>query len=173
MKKEEHVFSFLPGRDVADHIGRIVGSCQTNGARVSDGVVLRALLMWAQPAPDLVELVRKRADQEKENRKARRADRVQPNEEESQPVSFQVDAEVARKARELVACCKEAGLSNVSSGLLMRALIMSMEPENNSYLTGLVRARSGIEKLRRNAKRRETFDKKRRHGTARKTTSRR
>lgn len=72
MQKEQHVFSFQVDESVSDKAGELVGYCQTNGLRVSDGLVMRALLMSTTPGPDFMGLVRARAELEKEARREKR-----------------------------------------------------------------------------------------------------
>jgi len=71
-KREQHVFSFQVDEPVSDKAGELVGYCQTNGLRVSDGLVMRALLMSTAPGPDFLGLVRARAEFEKEARREKR-----------------------------------------------------------------------------------------------------
>lgn len=70
MIKEKHVFSFQADKEVADKIGELVGVCATNDCRVSDGLIMRTLVLSATGDLNFIGLVRARLDVERAARLA-------------------------------------------------------------------------------------------------------
>lgn len=138
MDPRKHTFSFRAPLALAADLNQRVGYCIRHHLKVSEGLVLRALLSHAGKNATLVAIVRAQKSHEKELR-ARR-DTVR------QTITFQPTQDLARRVNDLVAYCSQHG-EKVSDGLVVRAIIQHTPA--NPPLLGYVRARREDERRTR------------------------
>lgn len=138
MDAAEHIFSFRAPLELAAALNLRVGYCLNHHLKVSEGLVVRALLAYAGKNATLLALVRARKDYERTIR--RRRDIVR------QTLTLQPTEDVAQRVNELVAYCRQHG-ETVSDGLVVRAIIE--HTKTGASFLGYVRARRDVERRER------------------------